>query len=85
MSRRGNSFAQVLIVMDDMMFVTNIRPMLDELKKKLVDTFEVKFFDNMKSFIGWEVTRDHTGIQISQVRYTKELLKKYALDHFNGT
>lgn len=43
--------------------------MLGELKKKLADTFEVKFFGNMKSFIGWEVTRDHTGIKISQLRY----------------
>lgn len=37
----------------------------------------------MKSYIGWKVIRDHTGMQISQLIYSDDLLTKYALDLCN--
>lgn len=53
MTHNGTEFIQVVIVVDDMLFASNSRRMLEEFKDRLKESFEVKFFPEVTSFIGW--------------------------------
>lgn len=80
----GNMFFIVIIVVGDMSFVSNSLSLLEELKSKLKATFDIKLFGSLKTFIGWEVSLQDSGIKISQRRYTNELLRKYGLHQSNA-
>lgn len=77
-------FIIVVIVVDDMKFVSNSKRMLEHFKKKLAETFDVKLFGTISSFIGWEIHHNPDGIKITQVRYLETLLAKHGLSEANG-
>ena len=75
----------MIIVVDDMIFASNSERLLSDFKSKLAHKFDVKFFNEVKQFVCWEVKRDPNGIFISQGRYIRELLRKYDMEKCNGT
>lgn len=68
-----------------MIFGTNSERFLSSLKNKLGQTFDVKFFDMVIQFIGWEIQRHLNGILISQGRFVSKMLRKYDMEKLNGT
>lgn len=85
MAKIGQEFIIVLIVVYDMMFITNPQPMFDVLKKKISPDFEVIFFGKSTNFIGWEIRIKRSGIEIGQQTYIQSLLKKYKVGTCNAT
>ena len=55
--KSGSSFIILIIVVDDLTMATNSRDMLDEFKANMSKAFDVKFFGELKTFLGWEITR----------------------------
>lgn len=84
-ARTGNDFVHVLIVVDDMLFAINSRRLLDKLKDRLREHFDVKFFEELTTFIGWEIRRTSCGMKISQERYANEILHHHGLEEGNAT
>ena len=52
--QEGDEYAMIIIVLDDMSFVSP--RMLDTLKPKLQSTFGVNLFKKVRSFIGWKIS-----------------------------
>lgn len=77
-------FVVILIVVDDMLFVSNSNHLLNYVKNKLGSSFDVKLFGNLRTFIGWEINHQPDGIVITQPRYTTTLLAKNGLLNANG-
>lgn len=54
-----NMFVVLVIVVDDMKFVSNAPLLLDYLKDKLRSTFHVKLFGSFRAFTRWEVSQNY--------------------------
>ena len=81
----GEEFIALVVVVDDLTFASNSPRMIDAFKAKLTETFDVKLFGRMSTFLGWETSFSQQGIKISQARYTQELLDRHGMKHCNGT
>ena len=53
LNKAGHECFVIIVVVDDMQFVSHSMPMLDILKKKLQSKFDVKLCSAIASFIGW--------------------------------
>lgn len=71
-------------VVDDMVFFSNSKQMLDEFKSPLRESVDVKLFSVLREFIGWEISRDPEGIKITQAHYAKQVLAIHGLSQANG-
>lgn len=78
-------FIILIIVVDDLLFASNSKGMIETFKRKLADTFDVKLFGPVSSFLGWEVKKTVEGINITQSRYAKEIVMNNSLYGCNGT
>lgn len=54
-------------------------------KRKMSSAFDVTFFGELRSFIGWKVKQDVKNISLSQERYIENLLDKYGMNGCTGT
>ena len=81
----GEEFIALVVVVDDLTFASNSPRMIHAFKAKLAETFDVKLFGRMSTFLGWETSFSQQGIKISQARYTQELLDRHGMKHCNGT
>lgn len=61
------------------MFASDSLRILDALKKKPSEKFEVKLFRWMSSLLCWVITFNPKGIKISQNRYAQELLDPHGM------
>ncbi len=77
-------FILIAIVVDDMAFASNNTRLLRALKQKLQAEFDVSLFGQLRSFIGWDITRTPTGIKIDQSTYIRSLLSKYGMSNANS-
>ena len=80
----GKEYNIIIVVVDDMSFVSNSTRLLDHVKKRLHATFDVKLFGSFTSFIGWEIQQCHGSIAISQTAYIERILTKYGFLNDNG-
>ena len=80
----GIGFVILMIAVDDMLFASNSEQLLSTFKSKLESTFDVKFFNGLSSFLGWEITRFPKGIFVSQRRYIPEIVNRHGLQTANG-
>lgn len=81
----GSSFVLLVIVVDDLAFSSNSPELLADFKDRLSATFDVKFFGELKSFIGWDIQQGPDGLSVCQGRYIDELLKNHGMDACNAT
>lgn len=80
----GTEFVIIVVVVDDMKFVSNSTSLMDNLKRRLSSTFDVKLFGQLKMFIGWEISHHTEGIKVTQTRYAKEVLATCGLEKCNA-
>ena len=80
----GFEFVILVVVVDDMKFVSNSTALMSRLKQKLALTFDVKLFGKIQTFIGWEVRYFPDSIKITQTRYAKDLISRYGMQNCNA-
>ncbi|RVW34837.1 Retrovirus-related Pol polyprotein from transposon RE1 [Vitis vinifera] len=72
----AGKLAILIVYVDDIILSGNDMGELQNLKKYLLEEFEVKDLGNLKYFLGMEVARSRKGIVVSQRKYILDLLKE---------
>ena len=72
--KRENSFIALLIYVDDIVLSGNDLSVISHITKLLDDTFKMKDLGNLEYFLGFEVARGTSGINICQRKYALDLL-----------
>ncbi|RVW38517.1 Retrovirus-related Pol polyprotein from transposon RE1 [Vitis vinifera] len=72
----AGKMAILIVYVDDIILSGNDMEELQNLKKYLLEEFEVKDLGNLKYFLGMEVARSRKGIVVSQRKYILDLLKE---------
>ncbi len=67
-----------------MAIASNNNRLLRALQRKLQANFDVSLFGQLRSFIGWDITRTPTGIKIDQSTYIRSLINKYGMSKANS-
>ena len=68
-----------MVTVDDFLVITNNPPLRDKAKLHIQTKYKLKDLGPVTHILGWKVTRDTTGIKLSQPAYIKTLLSKYGL------
>ncbi|KAL5554046.1 hypothetical protein UlMin_041447 [Ulmus minor] len=66
----------VLIYVDNIIITGNDPNSLQKFVNKLPSLFALKDMGDLHNFLGIEVTRNETGVYLTQTRYIEELLQK---------
>eukprot|EP00171_Calliarthron_tuberculosum_P002740 IDg2740t1 len=78
-----DQFIIIAIVVDDMVFSSNSRTMLNDLYNKLKIELSITLFGQLHSFLGWTITETPVSIKIDQGTYVHSLLKSYGMQKSN--
>lgn len=73
------SFIVLLIYVDDLIITGNNLDIINEVKATLRHHFHIKYLGAIKYFLGLEVARNSSGINISQRKYTLDILANAGL------
>ncbi|KAA0063376.1 Cysteine-rich RLK (receptor-like protein kinase) 8 [Cucumis melo var. makuwa] len=66
--------AVLIVYVDDIVLSGDDQAEISQLKQRMGNEFEIKDLENLKYFLGMEVTRSKEGISASQRKYTLDLL-----------
>jgi len=77
----GNILFACLYV-DDLIFTGNNPTMFEDLKKSMVQDFEMTNIGLMVHFLGLEVMQKE-GIFVSQSNYAKDILERFKMESYN--
>ena len=76
----GSGFVILTLYVDDILFLSASKKcLLNKLKKKLMDRFEMSDMGDVSRILGMNVTRDHDkgAITISKKDYTEDVVQLY--------
>ena len=78
-------FVILTLYVDDILFLSSSKSLLNKLKKKLMDRFEIFDIDGVSRILGMNVTRDREKgtITISQKDYTEDVVQRYGMEGCN--
>lgn len=79
MNQRQVIFA--LVYVDDIVITDNDNKMLQSFINNLNTRFALKDMGELYQFLGIEVRRDESGMHLTQIKYIKDLLKIFNLEH----
>jgi hypothetical protein len=65
---------------DDLIITGSATGLIEEIKRKLSQEFEMKDLGQLHYCLGLEVWRDNGKTLITQRKYTKELLKRFNMN-----
>lgn len=68
-------YLAVLVYVDDILIIGNSDSAVTAFKEVLKSAFKLRDLGPAKYFLGFEIARNHTGIFVSQRKYTLELLE----------
>ena len=74
--KTSTSFIALLVYVDDILLASDNKQAVDELKVLLDQQFKLKYFCDLKFFLGLEVVRAASGISLCQRKYILDLLKE---------
>ena len=75
----GGNVTILLVYVDDIIVTGNNKEESKSLGQRLSTLFEIKFFGNMRYFLGIKVAYSYQGIFISRHKYTLDFLKETSL------
>lgn len=78
-----SSFIILTVVVDDLMFSSKIKRLMESFKTAIHWKFNVKLYGPWKAFIRWNIQRDGRGIEVSQNQYTDRMLARFGLIGYN--
>ena len=70
----------VSLYVDDLLVTGNNGPLVEQFKQEMMKAFEMTNLGEMAYFLGMEIRQDQQGIFICQMKYTKEILKKFQME-----
>ena len=78
-------FVVLTLHVDDIMFLSASKPLLNKLKKKLMNRFEISDMGDMSRILGMNVARDREKgtITINQKDYTEDAVQRYGIKGCN--
>uniref|UniRef100_A0A2N9FVX2 Integrase catalytic domain-containing protein n=1 Tax=Fagus sylvatica TaxID=28930 RepID=A0A2N9FVX2_FAGSY len=79
--RTKTTIAYLLLYVDDIVLTSNTPTFLDHLIHHLRLVFDLKDLGPLNYFLGIQVTRDSTGLHLSQAKYATTLLHKHQMLH----
>lgn len=81
----GNETSIVSVYIDDFFIVSNTMTTLGAMKASLFSEYDVKDLGEVKTIIGWQITRDLTRqtMKIDQSAFIRDLVIEEGLDDFN--
>lgn len=82
--RNNDSVIMLLLIVDDMEFTSNDHLLLHHFKKQLISSFDIKLNGELKTFIGWSISRREEGIHITKKQYDTRLLQRYGFSAHDG-
>jgi hypothetical protein len=68
------------IYVDDIIFVSTNKSFCDEFSKIMMNRFEMSMMGVLIFFLGFQIKQAKEGTFISQMKYTRDILKKFSLD-----
>jgi hypothetical protein len=68
------------IYVDDIIFGSTNKSFCDEFSKIMTDRFEISMMGVLTFFLGFQIKQAKKGTFISQMKYTRDILKKFGLD-----
>ncbi|KAG6481465.1 hypothetical protein ZIOFF_058069 [Zingiber officinale] len=73
-------FLVACLYMDDLIYTSTSKALLEEFKKAMMDEFEMTDLGLMKYFLGFQVRQSKGEIFISQEKYVDDILKKLHME-----
>jgi hypothetical protein len=68
------------IYVDDIIFGSTNKSFCEEFSKIMTDIFEMSMMGVLTFFLGFQIKEAKEGIFISQIKYTRDILKKFGMD-----
>lgn len=78
--QQGKHLLALLIYIDDILISGDYTEMIKSVKDYLHSLYTIKDMGQAKYFLGIEMTRDSTGIMISQMKYAADIIKDAKLE-----
>ena len=82
--RKGSEFFIASFVVNDITFASNSTHLRGWLKERLSVQFNVKSFNTLSPFIGWQVSKESDHIKVHQMCYAESLLLTHGIDQTNS-
>jgi hypothetical protein len=78
--KMGKDLFVCKIYVDDIIFGSTKKFFCDEFSKIIMDRFEMSMMGVLTFFLGFQIKQAKEGTFISQMKYTRDILKKYGMD-----
>jgi hypothetical protein len=69
------------IYVDDIIFGSTNKSFCDEFSKIMMDKFEMSMMEELTFFLGFQIKQVEDGTFISQIKCTRDILKKFGMDN----
>lgn len=79
--RKGKDILIVQIYVDDIIFGATNESLCKEFAKCMQEEFEMSMMGELNFFLGLQIKQTRDGIFINQSKYTKDLLKRFGMEH----
>ncbi|KAG6469653.1 hypothetical protein ZIOFF_070583 [Zingiber officinale] len=81
MQKRDADFLVACLYVDDLIYTSTSKLLLEKFKKAMMDEFEMTDLGLMKYFLGLQVKQSKGEIIISQEKYVANILKKFRMEN----
>jgi hypothetical protein len=79
--RMGKDLFVYQIYVDDIIFDSTNKSFCDEFSKIMADRFEMSMIGVLTFFLGFQIKQVKDGTFISQMNYTRDILKKFGMEN----
>jgi hypothetical protein len=78
--KMGKDLFVCQIFVDDIIFGSTNKSFCDEFSKIMTDRFEISMMEVLTFFLGFQIKQAKEGTFIRQLKYTRDILKKFGMD-----
>jgi len=82
-AKRDEKLVLIATYVDDLIIASNDTDWIQDIKRKLKESFELRDLKRINYCLGLEFTQNHEGIFICQNGYSKNLLQKFGMEDCN--
>jgi len=73
-------FKVIVVYVDDIIFGSKKNKICKEFSNQMQSEFEISLVGDLSYFLGLQINQLNRGIFISQIKYVKEMLKKFNME-----